>query len=92
MDAVYTVESFLNFDICFHFEYSPTVLSYTPCPQEFYYIFNRHLCKFTPSFKVTNHFDDIQFVEVNKNSRIRQKKFKEKFAAIKLEVCKAAAY
>ena len=92
MDAVYTVNSCLNFDICFHFEYSPTVLTYIPYPQKFHYRFNSHLSEYTPSFKVTNQFDDVQFIEVNKASRIRQSKFKEKFAAIKSEVSKSGCY
>ena len=37
MDTVLTVESSLEFDTCFHLEYSPSVKFYEAQPEGFYY-------------------------------------------------------
>ena len=39
MNTVLTVESSLEFDTCFHLEYSPAVRSFKAQPESYYYIF-----------------------------------------------------
>ncbi|WP_330960723.1 hypothetical protein [Photobacterium sp. 53610] len=40
MNQVMTVESYLEFDTCFHLEYSPQVTSFIAQPEGFFYRFD----------------------------------------------------
>ncbi|MGB2221962.1 Tn7 transposase TnsA N-terminal domain-containing protein [Neptunomonas sp.] len=59
-----TVESALEFDTCFHFEYSPDVISFEAQPEGFYYSFNGKELPYTPDFLVVDKVNGTRFVEV----------------------------
>lgn len=52
MNHVLTVESSLEFDACFHFEYSPTNEQFEAQPEGFFYTFNGRQCGYIPDFAV----------------------------------------
>ena len=50
--SVLTVESALEFDTCFHLEYSPEITTFEAQPEGLYYSFEGKCCPYTPDFKV----------------------------------------
>ncbi len=50
MDSAMTVKSGLEFDTCFHFEYSPDVISFAAQREEFYYGFLGKELSYAPGF------------------------------------------
>lgn len=91
MEAVYTVKSALDFDTCFHLEYSPDVTSYVPYPEEFQYVFRDQQYVYIPTFIVLNNTNDSHYVEVSNTSKVKQSVFKDKFELIKSEVSRGGS-
>ena len=64
MDTVFTVESALEFDACFHLEYSHDITSYEAQLEGFIYEFNGRPCPYTPDFKINHSVNGFQFLEI----------------------------
>ena len=79
MDSIMTVESVLEFDTCFHFEYSPDVISFEAQPEGFYYSFNGKELPYTPDFLVVDKVNGTRFVEVKPVTKTANPDFREKF-------------
>ncbi len=80
MDRVLTVESSLEFDACFHFEYTPDISSYEAQPEGFYYSHGEKSLPYTPDFLVLDKAKGSFFVEVKPYAELGKEKFREKFA------------
>lgn len=80
-DAVVRTMSMLEFDMCFHLEYSPEIQSYTSQPNGFYYEFNNRKCRYTPDFNIVNSNGDETFIEVKHSSKIYDPDFRRRFAS-----------
>ena len=70
MDTVFTVESALEFDACFHLEYSHDITSYEAQPEGFIYEFNGGPCPYTPDFKINHSVMESNFW---KSSRLKKR-------------------
>ena len=79
MDSIMTVESALEFDTCFHFEYSPDVISFEAQPEGFYYSFNGKELPYTPDFLVVDKVNGTRFVEVKPVTKTANPDFRERF-------------
>ena len=79
MDSIMTVESALEFDTCFHFEYSPDVISFEAQPEGFYYSFNGKELPYTPDFLVVHKVNGTRFVEVKPVTKTANPDFRERF-------------
>jgi len=80
MKTVFTVESFLEFDTCFHFEYSPDVISFEAQPLGYNYQFNDKECSYTPDFLVTDKKYGERFIEVKPSNRTINEEFRLEFS------------
>ncbi len=81
MDTVFTVESALEFDACFHLEYSHDITSYEAQPEGFFYQFNGRPCPYTPDFKINHAVNGIQFLEIKPIEKTNDADFIERFKA-----------
>ncbi len=81
MDTVFTVESALEFDACFHLEYSHDITSYEAQPEGFIYQFNGRSCPYTPDFKINHSVNGIQFLEIKPIEKTNDADFIERFKA-----------
>ncbi|MCY9844538.1 TnsA endonuclease N-terminal domain-containing protein [Vibrio caribbeanicus] len=82
-DSIHTVESDLEFDACFHFEFSAQISTFEAQPIGFEYYIDGKRRKYTPDFLVTYKDSYQSFYEI-KPKRIAEKdEFKEKFRAQK---------
>ena len=80
-DSIHTVESDLEFDACFHFEFSAQISTFEAQPIGFEYYIDGKRRKYTPDFLVTYKDSYQSFYEI-KPKRIAEKdEFKEKFRA-----------
>jgi len=80
MKTVFTVESFLEFDTCFHFEYSPDVISFEAQPLTFKYQFDDKVRRYTPDFLVTDKKYGERFIEVKPSNRTINEEFRLEFS------------
>ena len=48
------VESSLEFDACFHFEFSPSIAAFEAQPLGYEYEFDNRICRYTPDFLLTH--------------------------------------
>ncbi|MGX9416376.1 TnsA endonuclease N-terminal domain-containing protein [Vibrio sp. WJH972] len=82
-DSIHTVESDLEFDACFHFEFSAQVLTFEAQPIGFEYYLDGKLRRYTPDFLVT-YYDSYQpFYEIKPKHIAETEEFKEIFSARK---------
>ncbi len=88
MDRALTVESALEFDACFHFEYCPDVESYEAQPEGYRYDFLGKLLPYTPDFLVVDRNHGPRFIEVKPESKISKPEFRDKFA-VKQDVARS---
>ena len=65
MNTVFIVESSLEFDTCFHLEYSPAVKEFEAQPEGYYYNFEGRECPYTPDFRVVDQHGNACFIEVS---------------------------
>ncbi|MDR9827941.1 Tn7 transposase TnsA N-terminal domain-containing protein [Vibrio sp. FNV 38] len=79
-DAVVRTLSILEFDFCFHLEYSPDVKEYVSQPRGFYYYFNGRKCRYTPDFSASDHQGQSSLIEIKHSSQILKPDFRERFA------------
>ncbi|MGO2162307.1 MAG: TnsA endonuclease N-terminal domain-containing protein [Vibrio toranzoniae] len=82
-DSIQTVESDLEFDACFHFEFAPKIVSFEAQPLGFEYYLEGKRRRYTPDFLVT--YDDAYqpFYEIKPKQIVESDDFKILFAAKK---------
>ncbi|ATC99093.1 TnsA endonuclease N-terminal domain-containing protein [Pseudoalteromonas spongiae] len=78
--ATCLVESSLEFDACFHFEYSREIKSFEAQPLGFEYEFDGRICRYTPDFLLTHHEKPQKYIEVKPFSKIANSEFRARFA------------
>lgn len=88
-NRVLTVESSLEFDACFHFEYSPDISCFEAQPQGFYYQFEGKELPYTPDFALMESSGAQTLVEVKPRKAMDDIDFKARFEK-KREAAKAA--
>lgn len=83
---VQTVESSLEFNACFHFEYANEVKSFVAQPEGFYYQFEDRTCSYTPDFELFCHSGKKVFVEIKPPPEALKHDFIQRFTAKKKAV------
>ncbi|WP_417345567.1 TnsA endonuclease N-terminal domain-containing protein [Ferrimonas sp.] len=84
MGRVLTLESSLEFDACFHFEYSPEIEHFEVQPEGFYYSFNGRSCPYTPDFAVVER-GMRRFIEVKPQRKALRSEFRSRFHAKQIQ-------
>ncbi|MYL24302.1 endonuclease [Halomonas alkaliantarctica] len=79
----HTVESSLEFDACYHFEYSPQVKTFVAQPLGFAYLIDGKTNPYTPDFKTSSHNQSTTFIEVKPHVKTLHPEFIKKFHAKK---------
>ncbi len=79
MNTVFTVESSLEFDTCFHLEYSPAVIAFEAQPEGFYYAFEGRDCPYTPDFRVVDQQGNASLIEVKPSDKVADPDFLQRF-------------
>ena len=79
MDSIMTVESGLEFDACFHFEYSPNVTFFEAQPEGYYYDYLDKNLPYTPDFLVDDKVKGLRVIEVKPLSKIPDPEFRDRF-------------
>ncbi|WP_413113344.1 TnsA endonuclease N-terminal domain-containing protein [Thaumasiovibrio sp. DFM-14] len=82
-DSIHTVESDLEFDACFHFEFSAQIVAFEAQPLGFEYYLEGKRRRYTPDFLVTYDDSYQPFYEIKPKHIAETDEFKEKFAAQK---------
>ncbi|WP_299014922.1 TnsA endonuclease N-terminal domain-containing protein [uncultured Photobacterium sp.] len=78
MNQVMTVESYLEFDTCFHLEYSPSITSFIAQPEGFIYCFDDRDFPYTPDFQIVEN-DAVKWIEVKPFVKTRSQDFLKRF-------------
>lgn len=73
------VESSLEFDACFHFEYTSSISSYDAQPEGFYYSYQGQQLPYTPDFLIVDKVHGDRFIEVKPYDKLEDAVFREKF-------------
>lgn len=79
MGVVVTAESSLEFDTCFHLEYSRDIASFEAQPEGFYYTFEGKKLPYTPDFKVQHRQQGTQFIEIKPHEKTLNQDFRTRF-------------
>lgn len=79
-NTIFTVESPLEFDTCFHLEYSSFVKFYEAQPEGFYYEFAGRRCPYTPDFRVIDPNGCASFLEVKPSDKTVDPDFLQRFS------------
>ncbi|WP_125783231.1 TnsA endonuclease N-terminal domain-containing protein [Pseudoalteromonas rubra] len=74
------VESSLEFDACFHFEYSREIKTFEAQPLGFEYEFDDRTCRYTPDFLITHHEKPQKYIEIKPYCKIANPEFRARFA------------
>ena len=82
-NSIQTTESLLEFDACFHFEFSSEILIFQAQPQTYHYQLNNKTRRYTPDFLCNFDNGDAIFFEVKPKVKTLSDEFKEKFQAQK---------
>jgi len=80
MGKMVKVESSLEYDACFHFEYSPSITSFITQPCGVDYQLNGRTQTFYPDFLVEDKEFGKRFFEIKPSSKVRKPEFRAKFA------------
>ncbi|MGR6778352.1 TnsA endonuclease N-terminal domain-containing protein [Moritella viscosa] len=80
-NSIQTTESLLEFDTCFHFEFSREILSFQAQPLTYHYQLDNKKRRYTPDFQCNFDNGDTIFFEVKPKIRTLSDEFKEKFQA-----------
>ncbi|MGF1761293.1 Tn7 transposase TnsA N-terminal domain-containing protein [Photobacterium sagamiensis] len=75
-----TVESYLEFDTCFHLEYSSTITSYIAQPEGFIYRLAERELPYTPDFQIVEN-DGTKWIEVKPFAKTQHPDFLQRFKA-----------
>ncbi|KZN65191.1 endonuclease [Pseudoalteromonas luteoviolacea CPMOR-1] len=78
--ATCLVESSLEFDACFHFEYSREIKTFEAQPLGFEYEFDGRTCRYTPDFLISHHEKPQKYIEVKPYNKIANPEFRARFA------------
>ncbi|CAM4159718.1 TnsA endonuclease N-terminal domain-containing protein [Vreelandella rituensis] len=81
--CTHIVESSLEFDACYHFEYSSQVKAFFAQPLGFTYLFDGKANPYTPDFKILSHSKKTSYIEVKPHSKTLHSDFVKKFHAKK---------
>ena len=79
--CTHTVESSLEFDACYHFEYSPQVTAFIAQPLGFTYLLNGKANPYTPDFKILSDNQKVTSIEVKPSNKTLDPDFVQKFRA-----------
>ncbi|MBE4054631.1 TnsA endonuclease N-terminal domain-containing protein [Vibrio rotiferianus] len=82
-NSIHTVESDLEFDACFHFEFSPQIVNFEAQPIGFEYFVEGKQRRYTPDFLVTYNDSYQSFYEIKPKHIAEKDEFKGKFIAQK---------
>lgn len=80
MNQVLTVESYLEFDTCFHLEYSLSITSFIAQPEGFTYRFEGRELPYTPDFQVIEN-KNLKWIEVKPSRKTQNLEFLARFRA-----------
>ncbi|MCQ1059572.1 Tn7 transposase TnsA N-terminal domain-containing protein [Photobacterium sp. ZSDE20] len=80
MNQVLTVESYLEFDTCFHLEYSASISSFIAQPEGFTYRFEGREHSYTPDFYIVEN-KERKWMEVKPFRKTQNPEFLEMFRA-----------
>ncbi len=78
MNQAMTVESYLEFDTCFHLEYSSSITSFAAQPEGFIYRFDGKDCPYTPDFQIVEN-GSVKWIEVKPLARTLRPDFLQRF-------------
>ncbi len=79
MNTVFTVESSLEFDTCFHLEYTSKIVQFEAQPVGYKYQFEDKTLPYTPDFKMIDVDNVETFVEVKPLCKTSDLDFKARF-------------
>ena len=85
MNQILTVESRLEFDTCFHFEYSTEIEHFIAQPEGFYYSYQDKQYPYTPDFLIIDK-GVKKFVEVKPWAKAQSVEFHQRFSAKQKQV------
>ena len=77
--ATCLVESALEFDACFHFEYSPAIVAFEAQPLGFKYDFEGRTCPYTPDFLLTHSDGTQKYIEIKPVKELAKDEFRLRF-------------
>ncbi|HIF9250979.1 TPA: TnsA endonuclease N-terminal domain-containing protein [Photobacterium damselae] len=80
MNQALTVESKLEFDACFYFEYSNDVSSFIAQPEGFYYSYQDTQCPYTPDFLICYQGQE-RYIEIKPTKKAQSEDFIYRFKA-----------
>lgn len=80
-NSIQTTESILEFDACFHFEFSHEILAFEAQPLTYHYQLNDKTRRYTPDFRCDFDNGDTILFEVKPKIKTLSDEFKEKFHA-----------
>ena len=72
-------ESTLEFDACFHLEYSPEISKFESQPTGIEYQDGPRVRRYTPDFKITKENNAVEWLEVKPYKVLRSNTFKQEF-------------
>lgn len=72
-------ESGLEFDACFHLEFSPSIASFESQPTGIEYQSDNKVRRYTPDFKIVKDTGEIEYIEVKPERIHSTKKFRDEF-------------
>ncbi|MGR5144481.1 TnsA endonuclease N-terminal domain-containing protein [Photobacterium sp. DNB23_23_1] len=75
-----TVESYLEFDTCFHLEYSSSITSFIAQPEGFFYRLAERELPYTPDFQIIEN-GSTKWIEVKPFVKTQQPDFLQRFKA-----------
>jgi len=78
MNQVMTVESYLEFDTCFHLEYSSSITSFIAQPEGFIYRLDDRDLPYTPDFQIVEN-DAVKWIEVKPFAKTQHSDFLKRF-------------
>lgn len=84
MNKVLTVESRLEFDTCFHLEYSPDISFIEAQPEGFIYPFQDKHLPYTPDFLIVDK-GERKLIEVKPFKKTQSPEFQQRFSAKKAQ-------
>lgn len=72
-------ESGLEFDACFHLEFSPSIASFESQPTGIEYHADNKVRRYTPDFKIVKDTGEIEYIEIKPERIHSTQKFREEF-------------
>ena len=82
MNQVLTLESKLEFEACFYFEYATDIDDFFAQPEGFHYLYEGKQCSYTPDFLIL-YKGEKRFIEIKPLDKTQSTEFIERFVAKK---------